>query len=175
MIDKKQIFQIVYAIALIGAIVTCFGFLSAILELLLTNGVYVRGLGTITNEIFFVPLAYYLVSLLFGVLAVIVSLNSLRGSSNGKRKTGNAVLVIAIVVLLGLASTMQFFFWLPMVGDYRALYPLEYSLIGSFRASAMSMVAYFVILIGCNRIRKKYNKQIEKQEADQADSETESV
>lgn len=175
MINKKQIFQIVYAIALIGAIITCFGFLSAILELLLLNGIHLRGLGIITNEIFFVPLAYYLVSLLFGVLAVIVSLNSLRGSSNGKRKTGSAVLVIAIVVLLGLASTMQFIFMLPMFGAYRELNSLEYSLMGSFRASAMSMVAYLVILVGCNRICKKYNKQIEKQEADQTDSEIESV
>lgn len=96
MIDKKQIFQIVYAVALLGAIVTCFGFLCAILELVLLNGVNIFGLGAVMGAMFFVSLAYYLVGLLTGVLAVIVSLNSLRGSSNGKRKTGNAVLVIAI-------------------------------------------------------------------------------
>lgn len=174
MINKKQIFQIVYAIALIGAIIACIGFLASMIELFQLRGVWIRNLGTLDDE--FGPMCKnYQNALICGAVAVVVTLfNVFFGKKLGRWMSlvNCVVLLVAIVVFFILTLNVQSEFLIETKGHtYPEFESLAFSLVSAFRASAMSMVAYLTVLFGCNVI----DVICYKKEKIKTDSEIESV
>ena len=74
MLNKKQFFNIVYAIALVGAITACFAILNEFLQVLQLNGVVVENLISYKKRDFWIPFLYYLTTFVLGAAAVILIL-----------------------------------------------------------------------------------------------------
>ena len=150
MIDKKQIFQIVYAVALIGAIIACIGFLASMMELFQLRDVRIVNLGTLDDE--FDPMFQnYRNALICGAVAVAVTLfNVFFGKKLGRWMglVNCVVLLVAIVVFFMLALNVQN----DLVGEIPYIGSLPFSLVSAFRTAAMSMAAYLTVLFGCNVI-----------------------
>lgn len=150
MIDKKQIFQIVYAVALIGAIIACIGFLASMMELGQLRDVRIVNLGTLDDE--FDPMFQnYRNALICGAVAVAVTLfNVFFGKKLGRWMglVNCVVLLVAIVVFFMLALNVQN----DLVGEIPYIASLPFSLVSAFRTAAMSMAAYLTVLFGCNVI-----------------------
>jgi hypothetical protein len=155
MIDKKQIFQIVYAVALIGAIIACIGFLASMMELGQLRDVRIVNLGTLDDE--FDPMFQnYRNALICGAVAVAVTLfNVFFGKKLGRWMglVNCVVLLVAIVVFFILTLNVQSEFVIEREENtFPEFDSLAFSLVSAFRTAAMSMVAYLTVLFGCNVI-----------------------
>ena len=164
MLSKKQVFNIAYAVALIGAITACVGILNELLQTIQLRGVEVSGLTTYSAKNFWVPFFFYLISFIIGTAAVTLVLLHLLGYQKLSGKI-NYSLIIAMAVLFVMSLVIQYTLWRtknylkPEVKDLRLSY-YGYLTVYTFRSAAMSLILHLGIILGCNIIDQKYREKV---------------
>ena len=71
MLSKKNLFNLVYAVAFVGAITSCVGILSELFNIAQLKGVYIHDLANFQGEIFSKPFTFYLIAFLISAVAVV--------------------------------------------------------------------------------------------------------
>lgn len=162
MLNKKSLFNFVYAIALVGAVMSCFGILNEFLNIAQLHGIRIPNTQSFTNQGYFEPFFFYLLAFLVSALAVTALLLHLFGITNvfGKinlnKKTVNIILASACAVLLVMSFVFVFIlrYYNEYSNDYRLAY-YDYLVYYTFRSGVMSFVANAGILLGCHLLDAK--------------------
>ena len=164
MLNKKTVFNFVYAIGIIGLITTCIGFLNEIMGLVqLMCGIIVEnlwGAGWRETVIF----CFYLVT--FFISAFVATVVILKRFGTLKWKKANLICIICCAVMLVLSLALVYILMrktsqYPQYLNYR-YYTFSYTL----RTGAMSFIAYFGIVLGCDIIEKRCNKKQAEEQKD---------
>lgn len=158
MLNKKQIFNIVYAVALIGAVTSCIGILNELLQVVQLHEVRVTDFVTFKNDKFWIPFWFYLIGFLIGAAAVVFVL--LQFKHPQKTRYTNIVLIVAMVLLLVLSFCMLYsfrFYW--QKDDSYSLGYSSYLVIYTFRSSVMSLILHLGTILVCNIIDKSHCKK----------------
>ena len=166
MLNKKTVFNFVYAIGIIGLITTCVGFLNEVIGLVqLMCGTVVESLwGTGWHET--VIFCFYLVT--FFISAFVATVVILKRFGTLKWKKANLICIICCAVMLVLSLALVYILArktsrYPQYLNYR-----YYTFCYPLRTGAMSFIAYFGIVLGCDIIEKRCNKkQAEEQKSDE--------
>lgn len=160
MINKKTVFQIVYAVALVGTVLSCIGILNELLNIAQLYGLCIGGsVGYITKGDYFVPFAFYLAA--FVISAFATSLLVLRTCGMIKRSKKNvSVLVLASCAVL-IALSVVFIF---VIREEEIFYVhgnlkyFNYMHYYAFRTVVMSFVANAGIVWVCDLADGKRKK-----------------
>ncbi len=169
MLNKKSIFNFVYAIALVGAIISCVGILSEFLNIAQLYRVEVYNERTMSSE-----LPYYTYSFLFYVVAFLISasavalmLLSLFGKINLSKKSVNIIISVACAVLFIMSFVIFYVLRYKPGEEYSSYYytditasisSMNYVTYYSFRTCIMSFVANAGIIVACNVLNEKCKK-----------------
>ncbi|MBE6585620.1 MAG: hypothetical protein E7645_03735 [Ruminococcaceae bacterium] len=108
MLNKKTLFNLVYAVALVGAFMTCIGFLNEFLTVEQLYGVGVNDLVTFKGETFWEPFWFYLLCFVISTSAVALLILRVTGVLKCKAWVINTLLALACVALLILSFTFAF-------------------------------------------------------------------
>lgn len=156
MLNKKMVFNFVYAIGLIGLITTCVGFLSEVIGF-----IQLFGLDGVQNlwrnrwrdhTIFYFYLAVFIISAFVAVIAILKRFGTL------KWKKANLLCIIGCVIMLGLSIALIYVF------DDSNLNYSYYTFYYALRTGVISFVTYFGIVLGCDIIEKRHNKKKDTQQ-----------
>ena len=161
MLDKKSLFNFVYAIALVGAVMSCIGILNEFLNISQLYKITITSMITMKGESYFVPFFFYLVAFIISAFAVTLVIFRLLGNSKLNKANVNAVLFVACIILL----LMSFVFIL-FLRKYSKFYYLPYSkylFYYTFRTGVMSFVANMGVILVCNLVDEK-NKKVQQAE-----------
>lgn len=164
MLNKKTVFNFVYAIGIIGLITTCIGFLNEIMGLVqLMCGIVVENLwytGWRETVIF----CFYLVT--FFISAFVATVVILKRFGTLKWKKANLICIICCAVMLVLSLALIYLLKRqPSVYSYNLIYRY-YTFYYTLRTGAMSFIAYFGIVLGCDIIEKRCNKKQAEEQKD---------
>ena len=124
MLNKKTLFNMVYAVALVGAAMTCIGFLNEFFTVEQLYNVGVNNLTTFRGETFWAPFWFYLLSFLVSTAAVVLLILRIVGILKCKPWIVNLCLGIACLILLILSFT--FIFSRRYYSDYSEKWLLNY-------------------------------------------------
>ncbi len=155
MLNKKQIFNIVYAIALVGAITACFGILNEFLQVSQLYGSGVSNFAKFWGKTFWTPCWFYLSAFIVGGASVVLVVWRLLFSS---KLNPNVFLMIAMSLLF-VMTMVQVFIFRDLYGEVFWLSYDEYFYIYTFRSAAMSLILHLGLILGCNIINEKYCKK----------------
>jgi uncharacterized membrane protein len=156
MLDKKSLFNIVYAIALIGAAMACIGMLNEFLNVAQLHDIYVKNTYTFTEKEFWIPFLYYFFAFVISAFAVTMVILHILNVLKERRKV--SISIIAACGTLFLMSIILVYF-LRSVSDsnyyeYRLSY-YGYLIVYSLRSGVLSFIANMGIILFCNRIDDK--------------------
>lgn len=159
MLNKKSLFHFVYAIALVGAIISCVGILNEFLNIVQLYGVYISGTITVKYQNYFEPLCFYLAAFIISAFSVFLLLRQLFGKSKINKTFANVMIAMACTILL--IMSFAFLFVLKGEGSYvrERLEYFNYLHYYTFRSGVMSFVANMGIILVCNRLDAKYKKK----------------
>ena len=166
MLNKKTIFNFVYAIGIIGLITTCVGFFNEVIGMIqLMCGIKVENLwypeGRQT-----VVFCFYIVAFLISAFVATVAI--LKRFGTLKWKKANLICIISCAVML-VMSLVLIYLLEKETSVYR--YTLSYryyTFYYALRTGVISFITYFGIILGCDIIENKYNKnQAEEQKTDE--------
>lgn len=156
MLNKKNLFNLVYAIALVGAIMSCVGILSELLNVLQLRGVLVQNTVNMKEETFMEPFLFYLIAFLVSAVAVAFLLLYMLGKIN--KTAVNSVLAAACAIMLVLSFVFIVVIREPSSSKKDYLYLIQYfdyMVYYTFRSGVMSFVANVGILLVCNLLDGK--------------------
>ena len=156
MLNKKNLFNLVYAIALVGAIMSCVGILSELLNVLQLRGVLVQNTVNMKEETFMEPFLFYLIAFLVSAVAVAFLLLYMLGKIN--KTAVNSVLAAACAIMLVLSFVFIVVIREPSSSKKDYLYLIQYfdyMVYYTFRSGVMSFVANAGILLGCHLLDAK--------------------
>ena len=164
MLNQKSLLNFVYAIAFVGAVMSCFGILNELLNILQLRGVLIHNVVNIKEEAFREPFLFYLFAFLISAATVVFLILYLFGRIN--RIAMNIILGVAcvgllvlsfvfIVVLRETSEDKVYYLYLIEYFDYMTYY--------TFRSGMMSFVANAAILLGCNLVDGTYKKRTKDQ------------
>ena len=152
MLNKKSLFNIVYAIALIGAVSACVGFLSEFLNVAQLHGVLVLNTNNFEGKDFWIPLLYYFFAFLictFATTMVILHiLNVLK-----ERRTVNVSIIAACAIVFLMSLVLVYFLRYHTSHSHMNYY--EYLINYTFRSGVLSFIANMGIILFCNIIDSK--------------------
>ena len=160
MLNKKNLFNFVYAIALVGAIMSCVGILSELLNVLQLRGVLVQNTVNMKEETFMEPFLFYLIAFLVSAVAVTFLLLYMLGKIN--KTAVNSVLAAACAIMLVLSFVFIVVIREPSSSKKDYLYLIQYfdyMVYYTFRSGVMSFVANVGILLVCNLLDGKRKKE----------------
>ena len=160
MLNKKSLFNLVYAIALVGAIMACVGILNELLNVLQLRGVLVQNTVNMKEETFMEPFLFYLIAFLVSAVAVAFLLLYMLGKIN--KIAVNSVLAAACAVMLVLSFVFIVVIREPSSSKKDYLYLIQYfdyMVYYTFRSGVMSFVANVGILLVCNLLDGKCKKE----------------
>ena len=162
MLNKKNLFNVVYAIAFFSTITSCFGFLNELLNLV---DLYDKRVGGLTDpyngEGFSTVFTYLLISFCLCALTTIVLLVCMKSTAKGNLIwIPNLFIAITCIATLILAITL--WFQLANFDGYNVLKisSLEYTMIYAFRSIVFSYVASAMTLFVCNIIHWRSIKKL---------------
>jgi hypothetical protein len=180
MLNKKSLFNFVYAIALVGAVMSCFGILNEFLNVAQLYGITVSDMNSFKEENYFEPFFFYLLAFLVSALAVTTLLLHLFGVTRvfGKINLNkkNVVIVLALSCAVLLIMSFVFIFFLRYYYEYTSPYGngsvqhyklayYDYLVYYTFRSGVMSFVANAGILLGCHLLDAKRKNATEGEQA----------
>ena len=169
MLNKKTLFNGVYALGLFGAFTSCFGILNELLNLAQLYGKGVGDLlGKYAEKEFWIPLVYYFVTFMLCALTVTLLIFYLVGVLKQKDVwILNLCIIVACVVIFVMSLLLVYF--LQDFNSYSELYRLsyyDYLTVYSFRSGAMSFIASAVVILFCNLIQARSQTKSEKNSTD---------
>ena len=159
MINKKTVFQFVYAIALVGAVLSCIGILNELLNIGQLYGIHINSVGYIKKEDYFVPFAFYLAAFVISALVALLLVLRTCGAIKRCKKTVSVLVLAACAVLIALS--VVFVFVLREESNYYAngtLGYFNYMHYYAFRTVVMSFVANAGIVWVCDLLDGKRKK-----------------
>lgn len=174
MLNKKSVFNMVYAVALVSAITSCFGFLNELLNIAqlykinILNTVYMKG------DAYKEPMFFYSAAFAISAIAVAFLLLQLVW---GNKRYGDVIKIVCNVMLvvacaLMIALSFGYVFSARYVGVSKEHYNIkyfDYMVYYTIRSGVMSFVASIAVILGCNLIdarskKAKTTTQVEKAE-----------
>ena len=164
MLDKKSLFNFVYAIALVGAVMSCIGILNEFLNIAQLYKINITSMITMQKGNYFVPFFFYLVAFIISGVALTLVIFRLLGNSKVNKADVNALVFVACVVLL--VMSFVFILFLRKYVEYNQHYILSYSkylFYYTFRTGVMSFVANMGVILVCNLVDEK-NKKVQQAE-----------
>lgn len=108
MINKKTVFQIVYAVALVGTVLSCIGILNELLNIAQLYDHYISSVGYIRKKDFFVPFAFYLAAFVISAFAALLLVLRTCGAIKRCKKTVSVLVLAACAVLIALSVVFIF-------------------------------------------------------------------
>lgn len=159
MLNKKSIFNFVYAIALVGAILSCIGILNEFLNIAQLYATYVVNTVELTKARYFEPFVFYLLAFLVSAFAVTMLVLHLFGMLKLNKRTVDIILLSACAVLLIMSFVIVFV--LRNSSSSSKLYTMpyfNYLVYYTFRSGVMSFVANMGILLLCHLMEAKSEK-----------------
>ena len=164
MLNKKSIFNFVYAIALVGAIISCIGILSEFLNIAQLSRVRVYDsyiMGT-EYQYFTKSFLFYLFAFIISASTVALMLLSLFGKIKLSKKNVNIIISVACAVLFIMSLIIIFVlrhkFKSGRDGCTSSLESFNYLTYYTFRTCIMSFVANAGIVVACNILNEKCKK-----------------
>ena len=164
MLNKKSIFNIVYAIALFGAFTSCVGILNELLNVVQLNDTYIKATYTFTQKEFFLPLSFYILAFIISALTFIIAISNLINIDSLKKfsisKYKNIIIIAACAVLFVMTVILvyllrdKYIINLPVNYKYTLGY-YEYLIIYTLRSGIMSFIANMFVIVLLNSIDKK--------------------
>ncbi|MBQ2717977.1 MAG: hypothetical protein IJF75_05210 [Clostridia bacterium] len=159
MVDKKSVVNFVYAIALVGAIISCFGILNEFFNILQLYETNVAGLAVFNKDNYFIPLTFYLIAFIISAIAITLSILHLFGKVN--KKVADIILLSACVIIF--IMSFVFVYKVRFTYSYNTSYNHEMSYFDylayyTFRSGVMSFVANAGIILVCSLIDGRYKK-----------------
>ena len=159
MLNKKTLFNFVYALALVGAITTCVGFLNEVLNLANFFNMSVHNLNDFWGKNYWEQLILFLVAFLLSALATVaVIFDLIRVLTRETTHSRLVMLGIPIVCVILLAISMVFVFFLRYLsysGKELRVSNYNYLQIYALRSGVMSFLASMGIIWTCNFIENK--------------------
>lgn len=154
MLNKKSLFNIVYAIALIGAVMACIGMLNEFLNVAQLYDVYVVNTHTFSEEDYWIPFLYYFFAFVISAFAVTMVILHILNVLKERRIV--SISIIAACGILFLMSCVLVYLLRYDVGyhEYFLQY-YDYLIVYSLRSGVLSFIANMGILWFCNRIDDK--------------------
>ena len=166
MLNKKSILNFVYAIALVGAIISCVGILSELLNIAQLYRVQVYNENTMSSE-----LPYYAYSFLFYIVAFLISasavalmiLNLLKEGILSKKAVNIGICAACAVLFIMSFVIFYVLRYKPGEGFYythitASIASMNYVTYYSFRTCIMSFIANAGIVVACNILNEKCKK-----------------
>ena len=164
MLNKKSIFNFVYAIALVGAIISCIGIFSELLNIaqLYRVKVYDSYIMGTESQYFTKSFLFYLFAFIISASTVALMLLSLFGKIKLSKKSVNIIISVACAVLfimsLVLIFVLRYKFKSEYYGCTSSLENFNYLTYYTFRTCIMSFVANAGIVVACNVLNEKCKK-----------------
>jgi len=159
MLNKKSVFNFIYAIALVGAIISCVGILNEFLNIAQLYDMEIYNTTTLTRGSFFKPFIFYLLAFIISGISVTALILNLLGISKLNKKTVNIVLALSCAILI--IMSFIFVFVLRSYNDYYERFGMSnfrYLIYYTFRSGVMSFAANTGIILACNLIDEKCRK-----------------
>lgn len=162
MLNKKTIFNFVYAMALVGAVLSCVGILNEFLNIAQLKGFHIRNdVATLTGDDYYKPFFFYLVAFIVSALALTLLLLRLFAGQKSFHVAANLLALAACIVLIVLSFVFladEFQQLSPGYGyDYWISY-FDYLIYYTFRTGIMSFVANAGVILVCNLLDAKHQK-----------------
>ena len=155
MLNKKSLFNIVYAIALIGAVMACIGILNEFLNVAQLYEMDIVNTYTFTEKEFWIPFLYYFFAFVISAFAVAMVILHILNVQK-ERRIVNISIIAACGTLFVMSIVLVYF--LRSYSEYYAEYRLwyyDYLIVYSFRSGVLSFIANMGIILFCNRIDAK--------------------
>ncbi|MBQ7355018.1 MAG: hypothetical protein IJW62_05820 [Clostridia bacterium] len=156
MLNKKSLFNIVYAIGLIGAVMACFGMLNEFLNVAQLYDVYIPNTHNFSEENYWIPLLYYFFAFVISAFAVTMVILQILNVLKERR-----IVNISIIAACGILFLMSCILVLLLRYDvdYHEYYLqyYDYLIVYSLRSGVLSFIANMGIILFCNRIDAKSN------------------
>ena len=156
MLNKKSIFNFIYAFALFGAFTSCIGILNELLNISQLFGNEVNDLYEFFGKSFWIPFAYYLVAFIVSAITTTFLILNLVNKFNPNNI--NTLIITACIILFALSLTLIYLF---LKGSYFIQY-YDYLVTYTFRSGVMSFIANMAVIILCNYINKKAKTESDK-------------
>lgn len=160
MLNKKTLFNVVYAIGLVGIFMSCIGFLNEFLTVEQLYGISVTNLATFKGETFWEPFWFYLLCFVISTVAVAVLILWITGVLKRMAWMVNTLLVLACIALLILSFTFAFNarIWDEYNEKWRMGY-YSYMNYYTIRSGVMQFVGIMAIILVCHGIDYKMGKK----------------
>ncbi len=154
MLNKKSLFNIVYAIALIGAVTACIGMLNEFLNVVQLHDIYVVNAHTFSEEDYWIPFLYYFFAFVISAFAVTMVILQILNVLKERRIVN--ISIIAACGILFLMSCILVYLLRYDVGyhEYFIQY-YDYLIVYSLRSGVLSFIVNMGIIMLCNRIDDK--------------------
>jgi uncharacterized membrane protein len=155
MLNKKSLFNIVYAIALIGAVSACVGFLSEFLNVAQLHGMNVTGTYTFEGKGFWIPLLYYFFAFVICTFATTMVILHILNVLKDRSMVNISIIVACGIVFLMSLVLIYFIRYYNDRYQYYYLSYYRYLINYTFRSGALSFIANMGIILFCNIIDSK--------------------
>ena len=158
MTNKKTFFELIYAFSLVGAILSCVGFLNEFLNILQLYNVKTDYI-TSREDNFWILFAFYLTAFIFS--AIVVTILILHKSNKLKSTVvANATIILgsAAMLIMSLVLIYMLRYW----SEYYEKYAMDtpsYLPYYTFRSGVMSFIAYIGIILSCDLIQSRAAKK----------------
>lgn len=162
MLNKKTLFNLVYAVALVGAFMTCIGFLNEFLTVGQLYGMGVDNLATFKENTFWTPFWFYFLSFLVATATVVLLTLRLTNILKCNPRVVNLCAVAACVILLILSFTFPFKVRVYM--EYSEKWGIGYYSYMNYytlRSGVMQFVGNMAVILVCHLIQWKQEKHRE--------------
>jgi hypothetical protein len=161
MLNKKSLYNMVYAIAFVGVVLSCIGILNEFLNISQLGGVKIINTITIKKETFFVPFFFYLFAFVISAISIAFIVLNLFGVLKINKKIVNITILVSCVVLFISSFVLLFFFreYIERSDLYQINY-FDYLIYYTFRSGIMSYIANMGIILTCNIIDSKCKEKV---------------
>lgn len=159
MLNKKTLFNVAYAIGLVGAFMTCVGFLNEFLSVAQLYGVGVVNLMTFKGDKFWASFWFYLLSFLVATATVMLLTLRLTNILKCDPRVVNLCAVAACVILLILSYTFPFTVRYYM--EYSEKWGMGYYAYMNYytlRTGVMQFIGNMAIILVCHLIEWRAGK-----------------
>ncbi len=169
MLNKKAVFNIVYAVALFGAITSCIGILNELLNLAQVCNKGIDNLiAEYTREKFLIPFRYHLVAFSLCAFTVLVLFLYITNVLKEKHVwIPNVCIIITCVIIFVLSWTL--IYKVQYKDSYQEFYHIgsfNYTTLYAFRSMIMSYIASVVTVLFCNIVQSIWKKRDTKHHTD---------
>ena len=162
MTNKKTFFELIYAFSLVGAILSCIGFLNEflnVLQLYKVSNDYLPSAGNRYRIIFAFYLGAFIISAFVVTILILHKSNKLKSTvvANATIISGSVVMLVMSMVLIYMLR-----YWYEYIGIHGGTYKLSsssYLPYYTFRSGVMSFIAYIGIILSCDLIQSRAAKK----------------